>query len=164
SPTPRATPTIAVVSNETIIKSNDGSIQMRIPAGWSLATDLNAQAELQARSPKRDVSLVVLTELKIDLREGMTYPEHSELTLNKFLKKFGEGRIVRGPTDLVINARPALQYEIHGLDKNTRFAALHTTIDGRDSFHQVLVSTTPSGLERNRTTLQEIINSFTEIK
>jgi hypothetical protein len=164
SPIPRTTPTTAVRSNGTIIKSNDGSIQMQVPAGWSLATGLNAQAELQVRSPRRDVGLVVLTDLKTDLRKGMTYREHSELTLNTLLKTLGEGTIVRGPTDLVFNARPALQYEIHGFDKNTRFAALHTTIDGRDSFHQVFVTTTPSGLERNRTTLQEIINSFTENK
>jgi hypothetical protein len=154
----------SMVSNGTTIKSKDGSIQMRVPAGWALATDLNDRAVLQAQSRRNKVGLVVLTELKTDLRKGMTYREASELALHKFLKKVSEGKFVRGPTDLVIDARPALQYEIHGLVKNARFAALHTTIDGRDSFHQVLVFTTPSGLRRNRTTLEEIINSFTEIK
>jgi hypothetical protein len=160
----RATTAAAVVGDGTILKSNDGSIQIQVPAGWSLTTDLNARAELQIRSPKRDVGLVILTELKTDFRTGMTYREHSELTRNAFMKKVSDAKIVRGPTDLVIHARPALQCEIHGLDKDSRFAALHTTIDGRDSFHQVLITTTPSLLERNRTTFQEILNSITEIK
>jgi hypothetical protein len=164
SPMPRGTPTIAVESNGAIIKSKDGTFQMQVPAGWSPATDLDARNQLEVRSPGRDITLSVVTMLKTDFRKAMTYRELTELTTDALLKGSGEARVVQGPTDLVVNTRPALQYEIHRQDKYTRVADLLTTIDGRGRFYQVLVTTTPSGVERNRTTLQEILDSFTEIK
>ena len=65
---------------------------------------------------------------------------------------------------MTVNGRPALQYEIRATIDKIKVVYLHTTVDGKDFFHQVIGWTRPSSLEKNRPILDSILNSLKEIE
>lgn len=146
-----------------VVTSSDGLTQVTLPAGWRKGTDLHEEAELQVLARGKNAFAIVLTEPKDDFDEGFTHTDHAELTFDKLLDGLGEAEIVRGPDSLRIGGRAAVQYEVIGSVRSLRIVYLHTTVDGADSFHQILAWTTPSRIDRNRADLDTIIASFSEI-
>jgi hypothetical protein len=145
-----------------MVQSTDGRSQVRLPAGWSVKSGLNGQADLQVGNTDQNAYLIVLTEPKIDFPDKMTYRDHARLTLGRMVKALDGATVARGPTELVVGGRPAIQYEVHGTADHLRVIYLHTTVDGNESFHQMLAWTVPSRLESNRKALNDMINSFSE--
>ena len=153
-----------VDSTPVVIKSDSGRSQVLAPAGWSVKTNLHPNADLRVGNDIILAYLVELPDSKVDVADKVTYHEHARVTLDNFMKTIEGAKITRGPTELVINGRSAVQYEVIGTLDDRKFVYLHTTIDGEKYFHQLLAFTTPSRLEDNRKALYGIINSFTELK
>jgi hypothetical protein len=147
------------------VKSNDGKSQVSIPAGWSSLNLNNEAADLQVGNPKIQAYFMVLTESKQDFADKTTYRDHAEMTLKTLKGNLEDAAVVRGPTDLTINGRPAVQYEVSGVysENKTKVIYLHTTVDGRQSFHQLVAWTIPSRFGENRVRLESVIISFTEL-
>lgn len=133
-----------------------------MPKGWSKQTDLHEDSELQAANRRRDAYLIVLTESKEDFATGTTFKDHAKLTFDSLHSKLSEATVTRGPTEITINGRSALQSEIHGTTDGLNVVYIHTTVDGKEEFHQLLSWTLKSKFASNRSAMESIINSFTE--
>ncbi len=147
-------------NSRQVIISSDGQFQLQVPSGWRQATDLNEKAELQAADRLREMYVVVLSENKMDFEE-MSLDKHSQITRENLVESLTSTE-TSGPTTLVINGSPAVQYFISGTVDNLRVTYLHTTVETSKSFNQILAWTLRSRFEQNRAELQDVIQSFKE--
>lgn len=152
------------IAQTAVVKSTDSRSQVKLPAGWVAMPDLHEEADLEIGNAKESAYLIVLSEAKIDFSEQITYREHAQITLKQLVENTTNAKVVRGPTELMVSGRPAIQYEVQGEVDNFRYIYFHTTIDGRKSFHQLIAWTPPSRLTSNRKVLETVINSFTEVE
>lgn len=144
------------------IKSDDGLSQIVIPPGWKVRSDLNEEADIQVGDLRNNGYLIVLSESKIDF-EGIEYQEHSRLTREGFMETMEKGKITSGPSEIEINHRRAVKYEMQGSVNGVKIVYFHITVDGEKAFHQILAWTVPSQVEKNRGNIDFVVNSFQEL-
>jgi hypothetical protein len=144
------------------LNSTDGKSKVVMPKGWSKQTDLHDDSELQAANRRRELYLIVLTESKVDFPAGTTFKDHAKLTLDSLKSNLTGANVVNGPTEITINGRSALQSEIHGTIDGLNVVYIHTTVDGKENFYQLLSWTLKSKLSANKPEMDSIINSFAE--
>lgn len=151
-----------VTTEPTVVVASDQQSQLTVPAGWVIDADLHDDAEIEVADLKGGAFLLVLTEAKSDYADDLDYRDHSRLTLESILEDSDDGEPIAGPVDLTINGRRAVQYEFVVTSDRLRIAYLHTTIDGTESFYQIVAWSVRSAFDANREALQEIIRSFAE--
>lgn len=144
------------------VTASDRQSQITLPKGWKVKPDLHDEAEIQVGTALGQAYLLVLSEFKQDFDE-ITYEQHSQLSRTGLLEKLKNAQVRSGPTQLTINGMPAVQYEVRGSVDGVKLVYLHTTIDGKASFHQVITWTTPSRYAKNKATMQSVITSFKEL-
>ncbi len=147
----------------TVVTSTDGKCQVTVPGGWSTKTNMHKEAQLQVANERKEAYCIVLSESKESLGGKMDYREHSQFTFDNLKASVDGATVVRGPTDMQINGRSAVQYEISGKAQNLAVTYLHTTVDGEHGIHQVLAWSLQSNMESNRKTLEDVIASFKEL-
>ncbi|MEO8215527.1 MAG: hypothetical protein ABI718_00425 [Acidobacteriota bacterium] len=150
---------LSAEEKEQTLSSPDGKTQVSVPASW-VVMDLNKAAEIQAGHEGQGCFLIVLNETKEDLY-GWNIEKHSRVTLASLLSKLAFPTIT-GPKSLKINGNPAVQYEVKGATDNINIIYLHTTVDGKSFFSQILGWSVPSQAERCRPELNRAIASFRE--
>jgi len=143
-----------------VLRSQNGSIQIKLPKGWKEDKELHDEAELQASNRAGEKYVIDLTDNKEDF-EKMSLAEHSEITRGSILEVLTSPQVT-GPVELTINGSPAIQYEIRGGTENINVVYLHTTVETPSMFYQVLAWTLKSRFEKNKSELQEVTNSFQE--
>lgn len=149
-------------SAKKIITSSDERFQITVPGGWVKETSLHKDAELQASHRGTNMYMIILAENKADLAD-MNLQKHSEITrkgLEESLKDPKESE----PVSLVIDGKPAVQYEIRGVKDNLNIIYLHTTVESPTHFYQILAWTIPSTYQKDPNTLKKITGYFHEIK
>jgi hypothetical protein len=165
--TPDTQPSASITpSNGNVYVSPNGQIQVTLPSGWSKATGLNERAELEVSNAPQNMYLIVLSESKADFqknRQDISLPKHSEITRGILVKSLTNVQTV-GPKNLTINGNSALQYEILGKSGNLDIAYLHTTIETANNYHQMIAYTSQAEFSKNRSEMEEVINSFQEVK
>ncbi|MCZ6671070.1 MAG: hypothetical protein O6947_08580 [Acidobacteria bacterium] len=145
----------------TAVASRDGASRLLLPAGWKVRPHLNDAADLQVASVKNNCYLIVLSEKKAGLGI-LSLEEHSRFGRETVLQGLENGVESAGPIYLEIDARPAVQYELRGRISGLKVAYLHTTVEGIDSYHQIVAWTTQSRFEKNRAAIESVIESFME--
>lgn len=158
TPTPSPTPTPTQL---TPLTSSDGKSQLRVPAGWSAETGLNPEAQIQASNRSQGLFLIVLAESRQQLR-NVTREKHSQITRDLLIQNLAQSKVSEPTTVTAVKDNPAIQYEISGSLNDINVQFLHTTIETPTRFVQILAWTSPEAFERNRTELQNIIQSFVE--
>lgn len=133
--------------------------QLRLPAGWRPARDLNEGAALQAVNPLYGRHVIVISEALEDYALGVTVEEHAKVTLALLVRGVHVTSIGE-PEHRTIAGCAAVQYEIEGLHDNTWVKYLHTTIAGRRAFHQVIAWATQSRYDRD--VFQKVLEGFSE--
>ena len=144
------------------VTSRDGGSKLLLPAGWKARPHLNDAADLQVASAKKNCYLVVLSEKKARLGI-LSLEEHSRFGREAVLQGLEDGVESAGPNYLEIDGRRAVQYELRGKISGLKVAYLHTTVEGIDSFHQIVAWTTQSRFEKNRAAIESVIESFMEV-
>ncbi len=143
------------------ITSSDQLSRIEVPEGWMKQANLHEDAEIQLFNPQKDLYLIVLSESKMDF-DNIGYEEHSGMTRKSLLHNLTNGKEVGDPIKLDINGMPALQYEITGSVNKLRVVYLHTTVDGKKTFHQIIAWCLPSNFQKYRAELETVIKSFKE--
>jgi hypothetical protein len=149
-------------SKEKELVSSDGRSQITLPKGWKEYRKLHDDAEIQAAYLSKESYVIVLSESKEDFDE-MTIEKHSKLTRTGIMESLKKPTINRLP-DLTVNGKPAIQYEIRGVMNNIKIVYLHTTVETKGYFHQILAWTLKSKYNDNKGNMQKIIKSFKQIK
>ena len=136
-----------------------GLAQVTLPPGWIPATDLNDGSWLQALDPLRNRYLIVISESREDFDPAMDAQEHSSRTRAALA---GSVRVlaVRGPEERQVGGFRAVQYELDALSDRTMLTYLHTTVEGRRGFHQVLTWATRSWFDR--ALFERMLDGFVE--
>ncbi len=143
-----------------VLTGLEGKIQLTVPGGWKEEKDLNESADLQASHRISEMYVVILSENKEDFQD-MSLEKHSELTRGSLIRKLDNAKI-SDPIPLTLDGHPAVEYEIHGAMDHINIVYLHTTVETQKYFHQILAWTLPSRYEKNRATLQKVIENFRE--
>jgi hypothetical protein len=125
------------------------------------ADNLNASADLQARSESSNAFFIVLAESREDL-DGWNLERHSRGTVGKLIATVGLPEVL-GPAKITANGYPGLQYEFTGSSDGTRVTYVHTTLETPKQYVQVLMWCPRSLFEKNKPVFQKILNSFKEL-
>lgn len=145
-----------------VITSYDGGFQVTVPGGWKPDNTLHEEAELEVAHHGAKMYAVVLAESKEDFHE-MTLQGHSDLTRGG-LKENVTVEKETGPSSLIIDGHPALQYEIQAVVDNTKIVYLHTTVESPTHFYQILTWTIPSRYKKDPETIKKVATTFHELK
>ena len=148
------------IKGKTIL-SKDNRTQVVVPNNWKIQQDLNDVADIQVANLWNENYLIVLSDPKIDF-DSITIEDHSQITRQILLENVKNSQVSSGPKELEINGRKALQYELRGSVDGIKVIYLHTTVDGKEFFHQIVAWTIPSKLQKTRPVLESVINSFKE--
>jgi hypothetical protein len=140
------------------IASDDGKINVTIPALWAKMPGLNKQATLQTGDKSKEMYLIVITDTKADL-DNFTLEKHHQLTRDRMLQKMKNASATESVA-LTIDGYPALQDELSGTENGTNIIFLHTTVDDGDHFQQILGWTLKSRWQQQNELLREITRSF----
>ena len=141
---------------------NDGELGLAtitLPARWRVATALNDQAAIQATDPFRQRFAVVISESREDFDVTVDLSDHAGRTLAQLADSL---RLVaiNGPSERMVRGCRALQFEVEGYHQGVRLVYLHTTIEGRRGYHQVLAWSTRSAYDRK--VFDEVVDGFEE--
>lgn len=136
-----------------------GLAQITLPPGWLPVTDLNDGSWLQALDPLRNRYLIVISESREDFDPQMDAQEHSSRT-RASLAASVRVLAVRGPQERQVGGFRAIQYELDALSDRTLITYLHTTVEGRRAFHQVLTWGTRSWY--SRAVFEGLLDGFLE--
>jgi len=146
-----------------VITSEDGFCQLEVPNDWSLQSDLNDYANIQAANFHEDLYVITISEYKIDFTDDYTLESYSDISLQNFADGVTDFVITSGPTRLEINGQRALQYEIRAESEGANVVAIITIVNGDKGFHQIMTWTILSKYEKNKSLLKSVTNSFREI-
>ncbi len=143
----------------TLMDGELGLASIKLPARWRAATALNEQAAIQASDPYRQRFVVVISEPREDFDMTVDLSDHAGRTLTQLSDSL---RLVaiNGPIERTIHGCKALQFEIEGYHQGVRLVYLHTTIEGRRAYHQVLAWSTRSAYDRK--VFDAVVDGFEE--
>lgn len=137
-----------------------GLASLQLPRGWRAARDLNEGAVLQAIDPLYGRHVIVISEALDDYAPGVTVHDHARVTVDLLIRGIRVTRI-SAPQHRVLRGHDAVQYEIEGLHDNTWVKYLHTTVNGRRAFHQVISWSAQSRYDR--ATFEALLEGFDEL-
>ncbi len=137
-----------------------GLAALNLPIRWRAASKLNDQAVLQATDPVRQRFAVVISEPREDFDVTIDLSDHAGRTLSQLADSL---RLVaiNGPTERTVNGCRVLQFEVEGFHQGVRLVYLHSTIEGRRAYHQVLVWSTRSSYDR--ALFDQVVDGFEEL-
>jgi hypothetical protein len=92
-------------------KSDDGKVQLVMPAGWVTEKSSNPSAALQCRNDDADAFVMVLVTDRTDPYE--TLDDYANGRRDEVLSHLVNAKYT-GPDELQIDGFKALQYEVHG--------------------------------------------------
>jgi hypothetical protein len=133
---------------------------VKIPENWKQVTNLVEVSDIQFEDAEHQRYFTIVSEERNGL-EHKTLERYSKFTRESIR---GELRLPEslGPKYLEIGGLKAIQYEISGYVEQERFYYLHTIIEGKDHFHQLVGWTHASHRAENWPLLVKITESFRE--
>ncbi|MGK7913513.1 MAG: hypothetical protein AB4050_18830 [Synechococcus sp.] len=152
------------ISRLNYVYSADNGSRVNVPGRWLEQGDLNGEADLQVADLRSEEYLIVISEPKVDFPSNWTFRNHADVTRQLLLDNLGTAASVSSPSQLTINGRQAIQYEIRTEIQGLRVVYLHTTVDGENTYHQLLAWTLADFYPRNQTVLKSAISSFEEVR
>ncbi len=140
----------------------DGMFSVSLPAGWSLMTDLNNDADLQIGNDQKGGYCIILSENMMDF-DNITLQQHSDITrsaLRENLENYNESEVEH----LQLGPYKAVRYKILGSIDGINIIYWHTTIETRSYYHQTLLWSLPSDFPANKSDFDAILASFQSIR
>ena len=140
----------------------EGKFSVSMPAGWSVMTDLNNDADLQIGNDQKGGYCIILSENMMDF-DNITLQQHSDITrssLRENLENYSES----DPEYLQLGPNRAVRYKILGSIEGVKIIYWHTTIETKNYFHQTLLWSLPSEFPKNKSDFDAILASFQSIR
>ena len=137
-----------------------GLASLRLPPGWRATHGLNDGACLQALHPLHGRHVIVISESLEDYALSVSLHEHAEVTRNLLTRGIRVMKI-SGPDLRIVGGANAVQFEIEGFHDNTWLKYLHTTVEGKRAFHQVIAWATQSRYSRE--VFEALLDGFAEL-
>ncbi len=143
----------------TVLENTDTGARITVPPQWRVSNQLRRDADIYATYPAQELYASVVSEDKADLSQfGLEdNAEQYRWLIERQLSDY-ETSVRTGVEQ--INGDPAVQYEIRGQVDGTPVVYLHTTVQGDDSYYQVVGWTSRDRYADNKEVLQGIVESF----
>ncbi|MEO0867011.1 MAG: hypothetical protein AAFY17_00925 [Cyanobacteria bacterium J06642_11] len=152
-------------TGETLVTNEGSNVQLTLPQGWVDVRDsLRPDADLYAAREDRSMYVMVLADQKrtetqgdiagFDLTDNSAqYRSYLDWGLTE-----DQPEVVTGVDSL--NGLNAKQYEVRGRIDNLPVVYLHTTLEGADTYYQVVAWTSAENYAAAKNELQTVIGSF----
>lgn len=153
-----ASPTLA---GARTLYSDDGLSEISVPGEhWLVRPHVGRTAALRVSDTQGDSVLVVNTYLPGEIAP-MPLDKLSTKLSTKLLGDLRDGRLSPA-RKLTLHGRPAVEYEISGLDGDTRFTYLSTVVEGKSAKHHLIAWMPEASYKANPNALREVFSSFRE--
>ncbi|MGP1375282.1 MAG: hypothetical protein ACTS3T_20805 [Almyronema sp.] len=158
---PNATPSSDNNSLGQGVRSEDGTLQLSLPAGWQRTEGLHRSAQLQAAQQAEDLYTIVLAE---DTENLDKFSLENNATIYRRLLIGGLDQFVEETiTDVdTVNNNNAVQYVIEGVYEDVPITYLHTTVATQRSYYQIISWTETDRFDGYQEEFQQIASSFRE--
>jgi hypothetical protein len=143
--------------------SNDGTYQLTVPGNWSKQTDLNSEASFQAANTREELYVIVIKEGKYDFPATANVDTVTKLARDS-MRNTVTNAMISEPTAVNINGYSARQFDVAGTISGMQAKYLYAVVETSGSFYQVMTWTLTSRFDANKAKLQNVINSFKEVK
>jgi len=152
---------IAQVSYKSIT-SRDGRAQISIPEGWADTWQTNTSEDfnLKVSNHKKDLYLALSTKAKVP---GLTATQLAEVGA-KGAKATMEQATMQRTAMTKVGRYPATQYQLQGKSMGQDLVILITAIETPKQAHIMMVGGTSDSFKQNQSELNQIIESFKEVK
>ncbi|MGZ0655970.1 hypothetical protein ACWPKO_09955 [Coraliomargarita sp. W4R53] len=148
-----------------VVSSYDGSCQITVDTSWKKMTGLysfdKTLYHIQVGMTSGRTGIVVLAE-RVQDAKYRDLTAYSKDTSQFTLSRMRGGRIFNGPIDVTVGGMRGKQYVLHGRMEERDVVILHTNLQGRYGFYQVLAITTEARLEKEKKSLLQAVRSFRE--
>ena len=105
----------------------------------------------------------MLSNLKSSYQSsGVDYWKYSKIARAGMRKARQDYTEVSGPVDVSINGMTGVQYELTFTQSGELNRFLHTTLDGKKYFHQIIAFSPESLYNSHKSTFEKILSSFFE--
>lgn len=149
-----------------------GRYSIDLPKSFKEVNNLNEEASLEYMDASRELYVIVIDEKKEAVANAIMenglendytpdFTGYSQLLVDT-MKPNLKGGTVAPFKDTIIDGRNARKTELDGIVQNLRINYNLGVVEGKNHFYQIMVWTSPDFLERNKTDMQDIINSFKE--
>lgn len=144
----------------TTLTTTDGQSQLHVPATWVIRNDIDEDAELQAGFGLGEVYAVLYTVPKAEFEDEFTLIDFSEGTRAWLEEESGSPA---SPKNVAVGGRPAIRCDFDYHDGEDPMLYTHVAIEGRESFHQLLLYAIKNTPESTLADFQRIVASFKEL-
>lgn len=149
-------------------ESTDGLVQITAPLTWDDMTRYKTLMEIEEASlvicdEPGDVCIMVITETKEEL-PMISLSQFSELVTNQLISNLSVVDSVSDPIQTTLSGHTAIQYKIQGTVDGDAAVYLHTSVEGKHHYHQIVVFTLGEQNLSDKIQFQQIIESFKELR
>ena len=149
-------------------ESTDGLVQITAPILWDDMTEYKESLQMEDSTlvisdEPGDVWIMVITETKEELRM-ISLSQFTELVTNQIISNLSEIVSVSDPIQTTLNEHAAIQYEIQGVIDGDGVVYLHTSVEGKHHYHQIVAFTLGEQKFSDKAQLQQIVESFKELR
>lgn len=149
-------------TKEKVLTSSNGLTQITLPAGWSKATDLNDEADLQASRASKEMYFIVLSEDKQAFADDTSLEDYYNIVSNSMTESIKNPR-VEGKTQTTVNGYSAIQCDIHGEVDRIKASYLFAVVETENNFHQLIGWSLQYLYDKNKDEIKKVRDSFKEI-
>lgn len=143
------------------IYSDDGLSEISVPSEhWLVRPHIGRSAALRASDTQGDSTLVVNTYLPDEL-DPMSLDKLSKKLSTRLLEGLQDGRLSPA-RKLTLHGRPAVEYEISGLDGDVRITYLSTVVEGKSAKHHLIAWMSEANYKAGPNALRKVFSTFRE--
>lgn len=149
-------------------ESTDGLVQITAPILWDDMTHYKKSMQMEDSTliicdEPGDVWITVITETKEELRM-ISLSQFAELSTAQMISNLSEIVSVSDPIETTLSGHAAIQYEIQGVIDGDGTVYLHTSVEGKHHYHQIIAFTLGEQKLSDNVELQQIVESFKELR
>ena len=162
--TKTTTTTTSQLSNNTLVKTTDGSISLSVPSGWNTNdTALYPGAVIGVANDANSEYIIITKKPKSDIGTNSSVDDYMKVVKSVF------GSILSNPvwgqtSNVTIGGCKGLSAQLSGTKKSDGSSWVYfvNALASKDYYYNVCGYTTGSKADTNKTIIENIINSFKE--
>jgi hypothetical protein len=140
----------------------NNQFQITKPGSWVVMNRLQDGADIEIGNIFKEAYLIVFSESKLDF-DDWDAADYSATTRGFIKESLSEYTEVSGPSAVTVGDLKGIQYEIIGSLDQIKLKYLHTTLESREHFHQIVAWSLLSKYDSNLSDYQSTILSFEEL-
>lgn len=153
-------------SSSQVLTSNDGKTQIQLPQGWinHLSAKDKGRFQIKVKNPTHSLHLSVASQAFQKGLKGMTLEKIAKIPVMGMKASLKNPQLEQ--TNVTkINGYQAMQYKLQGTAHNgAELTFLSTVVETPTSYHVVFAGSPTQTFNQHQAELQQVIQSFKEIK